>query len=155
MAHLTLSILGSFEATLDGRPVERLNSAHLRALLAYLAVAKEREHPREQVAALLWPERSDREALDALRYALSHLHRALHDRRAACPFLLVSHTHLQFNPACDHWLDLAEFQELSNRSDGPSLERAVALYRGPFLDGLSIADSPAFEELIQPIGLFV
>jgi len=65
---------------------------------------------------------------------------------AACPFLLVSHTHLQFNPACDHWLDLAEFQELSNRSDIPSLERAAALYRGPFLDSLSVADSPAFEE---------
>ncbi len=53
MAHLTLSLLGSFEATLDGRPVEGLSSAHLRALLAYLAVEKEREHPREQVASLL------------------------------------------------------------------------------------------------------
>jgi DNA-binding SARP family transcriptional activator len=146
VAHLTLSLLGSFEATLDGGPVEGLNSAHLRALLAYLAVEKEHEHPREQVAALLWLERSDREALDALRYALSHLHRALLDRRSACPFVLVSRTHLQFNPASDCRLDLAEFQELSSRSDAASLEQAARLYRGPFLDGLSVADSPAFEE---------
>ncbi len=111
-----------------------------------MAVEQEREHPREQVAALLWPERSDREALDALRYALSHLHRALLDRRAACPFVLVSRTHLQFNPASDCRLDLAEFYELSSLSDISSLEQAARLYRGPFLDGLSIADSPAFEE---------
>jgi DNA-binding SARP family transcriptional activator/predicted ATPase len=146
VSHLNLSLLGFFEVSLDGGSVEGLNSAHLRALLAYLAAEKEREHPREQVAALLWPERSDREALDALRYALSHLHRALLDRRADCPFVLVSRTHLQFNPTGDFRLDLAEFQELSSHSDAASLEQAARLYRGPFLDGLSVADSPAFEE---------
>ncbi len=68
------------------------------------------------------------------------------DRPAPSPFLLVTRTHVQFNPASDHWLDLDEFQLLSSRSDIPSLEQAARLYRGPFLDGLSIADSPAFED---------
>jgi DNA-binding SARP family transcriptional activator len=146
VAHLALALLGPFQATLDGQPAEGLNSNRLRALLAYLAVESGREHPREVLASLLWPERSDREALSALRYALSNLHHALGDRRARSPFLVVTRTSVQFNPASDHWLDVAEFEGLRGRSDVPGLERALSLYRGPFLDGLSVGDSPAFDE---------
>jgi hypothetical protein len=53
---------------------------------------------------------------------------------------------VQFNTASDHWLDVAEFQRLAIRSDVANLERALSLYRGSFLDGLSIRDSPAFEQ---------
>ncbi len=81
MAHLALALLGPFQATLDGLRVEGLSSPRLRALLAYLAVERGHEHPRELVASLLWPERPDREALSALRSALSNLHGALGDRR--------------------------------------------------------------------------
>ena len=146
MAHLALALLGPFQARLDGKPAEGLNSIYLRALLAYLAVESRREHSREQVAALLWPERSDQEALSALRFALSKLHAALGDRQADSPCLLITRSHVHFNPTSDHWLDVAEFQNLARGSDVPSLEQAAALYRGPFLDGLSLADSPAFEE---------
>lgn len=146
MSQLSLRLLGPFQAALGGRPPEGLNSNHLRALLAYLAVERQRQHPREQVAALLWPERSDQEALSSLRFALSKLHSALGDRLEQSPFLLVTRTHVQFNPDSDHWLDTAEFQRLSVRSDIPGLEQAAGLYRGPFLGGLSITDSPAFEE---------
>ena len=36
--------------------------------------------------------------------------------RPISPFMLVTRTHLQFNPASDHRLDLVEFQELSGRA---------------------------------------
>jgi DNA-binding SARP family transcriptional activator len=146
MTHLALALLGPFQATLDGEPAEGLNSDYLRALLAYLAVEGGRDHPREVLAALLWPERSDREALSALRYALSNLHGALGDREAPVPYLLVTRSSVQLNPASDHWLDVAEFKDLATRSDVAGLEQAVALYRGPFLHGLSVGDSPAFDE---------
>jgi DNA-binding SARP family transcriptional activator len=165
VTHLALALLGPFQATLDGRPVEGLNSDRLRALLAYLAVERGRQHPREALAALLWPERTDREALSALRNALSKLRGALGDRRSPGdrgmvqghhdPFLLVTRTHLQFNQASDHWLDVAEFERLmqdagSTKQDPEScllrLESCVELYRGPFLHGLSVGDSPAFDE---------
>jgi DNA-binding SARP family transcriptional activator len=146
MARLALALLGSFRATLDGRPVDGLNSDHLRALLAYLAVESRQGHPRQQVASLLWPERSDQEALSALRYALSNLHHALDDRRSPSPYLLVTRNSLQFNLTSDHWLDLSEFQNLGSRLGIPSLEQAAALYRGHFLEGFSLGDSPAFEE---------
>lgn len=146
LAHLALALLGPFQATLDGRSAEGLGSDRLRALLAYLAVDSEWEHPREEIAALLWPERPDRDALSALRYALSNLHAALGDRGAPSPFLLVTRTTVQFNSASDLGLDVAEFQNLKGRSDVAALERAVSLYRGPFLQGLSVGDSPAFDE---------
>ena len=158
MAHLALALLGPFQATLNGQPAQGLVSDWRRALLAYLAVERGREHPREQLASLLWPERSDQEALSALRYALSNLRSALGDRRSAgdrrspgdrrptSPVLLLTRSSAQFNPDSDHWLDVAEFQELSRRSNVADLERAASLYRGPFLHGLSLRDSPAFDE---------
>jgi len=146
VAHLALSLLGPFEAALDGRAAEGLNSDHLRALLAYLAVERGREHPREALAALLWPERSNREALTALRCALSNLRGALGDRETPCPFLLVTRGSVLFNTASDYWLDVAEFETLAGRTDAPGLERMASLVRGPFLHGLSVEDSPAFDE---------
>jgi DNA-binding SARP family transcriptional activator len=122
VAHLALALLGDFRATLDGQPPEGLNSDRLRGLLAYLAIESERDHPRELAAALLWPERPDREALSSLRYALSNLRHALGERESQSPFLLIPRTHVQFNPASDHWLDLAEFQTLISQSDLPGLE---------------------------------
>ena len=80
MAHLMLALLGPFQAALDGEPIRGLNSDHLRALLAYLAVEGSREHTREALASLLWPERPDREAVSALRHALSNLRFALGER---------------------------------------------------------------------------
>lgn len=146
MAHLAMALLGQFQVTLDCHPVEGLTSDRLRALLAFLAVESRRRHPRDALAALLWPDRPDREALSALRYALSNLRGVLDDRSSPNPFLLVTRSSVQFNAASDYWLDLAEFQSLANLPDVADLERALSLYRGPFLDGLSVSDSPAFEQ---------
>jgi len=160
MAHLALTLLGPFQATLDGLRVQGLSSPRLRALLAYLAVERAHEHPRELVASLLWPERPDREALTLLRSALSNLHRALGDRGLPSPFVLMTRSSVQFNVASDHWLDVAEFERLMQEAGGPMqgldsegldsclllLESCAALYRGPFLHGLSLGDSPAFDD---------
>ena len=67
---MSLSLLGPFQATLDGQPVTGFKSNKVRALLAYLAVEADRTHRREVLAGLLWPDWPDRDALDNLRYAL-------------------------------------------------------------------------------------
>ena len=56
VARLTLSLLGPFEATLDGYPINKFESAKVQALLAYLVVEADRPHRRDALAALLWPE---------------------------------------------------------------------------------------------------
>ena len=80
MPHLQLTLLGAFQATLDGQPVVGFESNKVRALLAYLAVEADRPHPRATLAGLLWPERPDCDALANLRYALSNLRQAIGDR---------------------------------------------------------------------------
>ncbi|MBN1814216.1 MAG: hypothetical protein JXA14_20425, partial [Anaerolineae bacterium] len=154
MARLSLSLLGPFQAALDGEPVTAFESNKVRALLTYLAVEADRPHSREKLAGLLWPERSDRDAIANLRYALSNLRAAIgdraaiEDRAASPPFLLVSRQTIQFNRASDAWVDVEAFAELL-ASSAPSLsdlEQAVDLYRGEFLEGFFVGDSVAFEE---------
>jgi tetratricopeptide (TPR) repeat protein len=42
---------------------------------------------------------------------------------------------VQLNPEADIWLDMSEFEALIAETDSASLQSAVDLYRGPFLDG--------------------
>ncbi len=146
MARLSLSLLGAFQATLDGQPVVGFESNKVRALLIYLAVEADRPHPREVLAGLLWPEWPDREARSNLRYALSDLRQAIGDRDAFPPFLLIARDTIRFNAASDHWLDVAAFTELLDLGSPSALEQAVALCQGRFLDGFSVSGAAPFEE---------
>ena len=110
MPHLELTLLGAFQATLDGDPVVGFESNKVRALLAYLTVEADRPHPRATLACLLWPERSECDALANLRYALSNLRQAIGGRATDPPFLLITHDTLQFNTRSDYRLDVAEFE---------------------------------------------
>jgi DNA-binding SARP family transcriptional activator/predicted ATPase len=151
MPHLSLSLLGPFQVTLDGQPVTGFKSNKVRALLAYLAVEAERPHRREVLAGLLWPDWPDRDALSNLRYALSNLRRVIGDRQAEPPFLLITRDTLQFNPASDYCLDVTAFAEIveadkAHPSAIDQLQQAVASYQGSFLEGFSVSDGPTFEE---------
>jgi DNA-binding SARP family transcriptional activator len=159
MARLQLSLLGTFRATLDGAALTAFGYDKVRALLAYLAVECDRPHHRETLAGLLWPEQPERSARLNLSQALSRLRRVLDDERADPPFVDVTRQTLQFNPAGDYWLDAVAFiqaldgceKHAHERLEGcgeclERLEGAAALYRGAFMEGFSIADSPAFEE---------
>jgi len=126
--------------------VTGFKSDKVRALLTYLAVEADQPHRREALAGLLWPEWPDRQARSNLRYALSNLRRTIGDRDAAPPFLLITRDALQFNIDSEHWLDVAAFTNLRGLQDIPDLERAVALYRGGFLEGFSVGDAAPFEE---------
>lgn len=151
MAKLSLHLLGPFQVILDGQPVIGFKSNKVRGLLAYLAVESDKLHHRETLAGLLWPEWPDREALSNLRYSLSDLRRTIRDREADPPFLLVTRDSIQFNPASDYWLDVNAFTEgIAMEKNTPSyidqLEKTASLYRGRFLEGFSLEDSPAFDE---------
>ncbi len=162
MARLAISLIGPFQATLDGEPVTGFKANKVRALLAYLAVEARQPQPRSVLAALLWPDWADRAALGNLRFALSTLRQAIGDPEAEPPFLLIHRDTIQLNPRGATWLDIAAFNrhiadsahQQACHADGPAarlaairhLEAAVALYRGPFLEGFSVGDSPAFEE---------
>ena len=163
MPRLTISLLGHFQATLRATALTSFESSKVRALLAYLAVEADQAHQRDVLAGLLWPHRSTRDALSNLRYALYDLRNVIGDREADPSFLSITRRTLQFNTASDYSLDVEVFEDLIEGlptgaglgavADAPrrcprfhDLASALALYRGPFLRGLSLDDSPAFEE---------
>ena len=146
---LSVALLGSLQVTLDGMPVTHFESARVHALLALLAAEAGRPHRREAIAELLWPKRPPGAALADLRHALASLRKTIADASAQPPFLLITPTTLQFNFAIDATVDLADF--MACLSDGKSAtptacHAALALRRGPFLAGFSLAGSAQFEE---------
>jgi DNA-binding SARP family transcriptional activator len=143
VAHLALYLLGPPEAYLDGEPVAGLASDKVRALLYYLALESDHAHRRESLAGLLWPDYPERSARTNLSNALSNLRTALGAREATPPYLHVSRETIQLNVQSDHRVDATAFGELVRRQQW---KEAITLYRGPFLEGFSLPDSPAFEQ---------
>jgi len=151
MAQLAIAFLGGFDVRLDGNPVLGFRSDKVRALLAYLTLETERMHQRAKLAGLLWPDWPEATARTYLRHALTNLRDLLGDRNAAQPFLQVARDHVRFNPESQHWFDFKVIAELSLKTpltDPAKLDRiqqAVALYRGPLLDGFYLDGCPEFE----------
>ncbi len=150
MARLAIHLTGQFLVTLDGKAVKGFSTNKARALLAYLAVESDRAHHRQALAGLLWPEDPERLALTSLRSALANLRRVLSDRDTEQPFLLISRQTIQFNTNSDSWVDMTALSQLlgANRileATREQLEEGVGLYRGEFLEGISLPDSITFE----------
>jgi DNA-binding SARP family transcriptional activator len=151
MARLSVHTLGPFQVALGSEPVTSFESDKVRALLAYLSVEWDRPHRRESLAGLLWPSYPEHSARTNLRSALANLRQAIGDSEADPPFLHVSRQAIQFNGTSDAWVDAAAFSRYveakgSSQQSVEGLEQAVRVYRGSFLEGFSLADSPAFEE---------
>jgi predicted ATPase/DNA-binding SARP family transcriptional activator len=134
---------------LDGAPVH-FDTDRTRALLTYLVLGAEQPHRRETLVGLLWPEWPDVAAMTNLRNSLSSLRKAIGDRTAAVPLITADRNVIQFTPAADTAVDVLDFRHLTGAQQPlGDLEQAVALYRGPLLDGFSLADSEPFEAWLQ------
>ena len=105
---LSLTLLGAFQIALDGEPVTGFESDKVRALLVYLALEADRPHRRDTLAEMFWPDRPPGVARNSLKQALANLRKAISDREADPPFLLVSRAKLQFNSDSVHWLDVSK-----------------------------------------------
>ena len=99
MAQLSISLLGPFQVTLDGKPLNGFETGKSRALLAYLAVEADRAHSRAFLAELLWPDRPRGKALANLRHTLASLRKTIGDAAAAPPFLRVTRRSIGLNRA--------------------------------------------------------
>jgi len=165
MAHCSVSLLGAIQFHLDGSPLQGLESEKVRGLLAYLVVESDQVHTRERLVGLFWPEVSEAQARHRLSQALHNLRQALgemgkpEERSGGEPYLLTSRHTVQFNPACDHWLDVRAFEQTMaeiHQHDHRRLETcrqcarlltvAEGLYRGDFLSGISLHGCQAYEE---------
>ena len=137
MSELSLALLGPPVVKRDGAPVT-FDTRKAIALLALLAVTG-REHTREQVADLLWPDADEAKARGSLRRTLSVA------AAAVGPALAITRTTVGLVPAAVD-VDVREFETLLIRKDAAALERGVGLYRDDFLAGFTVRDCPDFED---------
>src|SRR5258708_2224293 len=164
MGLLPLAVLGPPEVFHDGsRLTFSLRKA--LALLVYLAV-EGGLHPRSKLAAFLWPDSEPPDARTALRNALALLRNLLADSDATP----VQHGHLLspqellgLDPQVPLSLDLEVVQQAYQQVQGLStvwsleqratlvadVQHALALVRGPFLDGFWLREEAAFDEWVQ------
>ncbi len=138
MSGIELRLLGGASLLVAGTPPKgRAVHRHRLALLARLALAAPAGVAREQLVALLWPERDVSAARQLLRAALHEL------RQELGPDTLNTVGDEITIDARQFVADATLFDERLKAGD---LEGAVALYRGPFLDGFFLDGSEAFEE---------
>jgi DNA-binding SARP family transcriptional activator/predicted ATPase len=131
LATLQLFFFGPLEMRCDDQPAPRPPTLKSLSLLAYLVFHRDRPQPRERLAELYFGERTEHKALRSLSTALWHIHRCLPEES-----ILLSDVHsVQINPLTRIWLDVEAFEALAGQTDSASLQEAVALYRGDFLEG--------------------
>jgi DNA-binding SARP family transcriptional activator len=126
-----LYFLGTLDIRYDDQQLLKPATLKSQSLLAYLILHRDQPQPRDRLADLFWGDRPERKARRSLTTALWHIRRCLPDKEC---ILSDPHT-VQFAPQAHLWLDVNEFESQVSRDDVASLQAAVALYRGDFLDG--------------------
>src|SRR6266567_1593913 len=164
MGLLRLAILGPPEVFHDeSRLTFALRKA--QALLLYLAV-EGGMHSRSKLAALLWPDSEPQDARKILRNAITllrHLLDASDSSASLHSHLLIHGDLLGLNPQAPLELDLdvvqQAYQQAQRHSSVPSeeqraalvtrLQHALALVRGPFLEGFWLREETGFDQWVQ------
>jgi DNA-binding SARP family transcriptional activator len=161
--YLSIAALGPLQVRLDSTPVTEFRFERVRALLAYLLVESDLIHDRASIAFFLWPDMTQKSALENLRQAVAMLRRALRDKQRSIPYIEATSKTIQFNPQSDHAFDFARFNALITAVKSHAhrnleacsgcieqLREAAELYRGEFLADLFI-ESEQYEEWSQSI----
>jgi DNA-binding SARP family transcriptional activator/tetratricopeptide (TPR) repeat protein len=137
---LSLSLLGGFQVRLGSGGPLTLSNSKGQALLAYLAVAPGRRHPRDKLATLLWSGTSDEQARQSLRQVLVTLRRVLANHAT----LIADHGEVALEGSRLD-VDVVRFEVLVRDGSTGALAEATALYQGDLLEGIRVKEPP-FEE---------
>src|ERR1044072_696197 len=146
---LSVRLFGKFCVQRFHKNVVGIESCKLQELFSYLLVFRNSQHPRENLAALLWGESSTAQSKKYLRQALWQLQSALAlsgKSKTRFPVLSVEPDSVAINPMTEVWLDVAVFEgvfsivkEIAGEHLEPELaqtvENAVQLFRGDLLEG--------------------
>jgi len=152
MKALSLEILGSPQIFFQKIPIQ-VDTRKAIALLIYLVIAGN-NHTRDKLSALLWPEYDQSRARAALRRTLSVLKKSLDGQ-----IIRISRETIEIDSNADIFVDVFEFDKLVESVQAhrhrnaelcsacrSNLTSAVNLYRGDFLAGFTLRDSPSFDE---------
>jgi predicted ATPase/DNA-binding SARP family transcriptional activator len=161
MSELIFSFLGPVQVSHPQIGEIPITKRKALALLMYLVIEVDHPHTRESLLGLFWPEHSTAAAQNNLRVTWSQLQKHLEKAQdGAQPYLISTRLDLQFNPLSKYELDVNLFRNLIEACRAHAhpgqpedcaecavrLTQAMTLVRGPFLDGFSLLDCPAFDE---------
>jgi DNA-binding SARP family transcriptional activator len=135
---LEVRLLGMPRLLLNGQDVEGLRRKNL-ALIYYLA-AQDGPTAREKLLSFFWPDHERAEAQPILRTMIHDLHRHLGESFHA------DDRSVALSAGAN--IDARAFSDVF-RSKAPELQpfkTALELYRGDFLEGFSLPDSPQFDD---------
>ncbi len=148
MSRLSVRLFGRLSVRCDEQVVRGLNASKVQELFCYLLLYRDRPHPREALASLLWGDTSTSQSKKYLRQSLWQLQGALkcHVESGASQLLLIDSDWVQLNSVAQLRLDVADFEQAASLGQGvPSetldaetqsaLQRAVELYQGDLLEG--------------------
>lgn len=152
MPSIHLYWLGPPVVEQDGKPV-RLETRKALAMLAYLSLEKS-NLPREVLATMLWPEYDQQHAMANLRRNLTSLNNGLVGNWIAADRETIGlRTQVDCCVDVDDFrqqLNIVQLHHQANEELCPdclgSLENGVRLYRGDFLQGFNLRDSPQFDD---------
>lgn len=146
MSTLSLRLFGTIEVFRDGKPVDDFVTRKAQALFIYLAATR-KKHTRAQLATLFWPDLSEQSAKNNLRRVLPSLR-----KRFAEHLTITNHT-IAFARNAPYELDIERFVD-ADTSDGVAsmpvaqLRIKADLYRGEFLQGFHLPDTPEFDQWV-------
>jgi DNA-binding SARP family transcriptional activator len=141
MAQLRLLTFGGLNLVVGDSTMTGAGTGRRRlALLALLAVARDRGLNREKVHAYLWPESDTEQARHGLNQMV-YFQRRHHDTDE----LFLGKKTLRLNRA----VMTADVWDFEDALDAGANEAAVRLYAGSFLDGFFLREAPGFEQWVD------
>ncbi len=139
-AMLTLITLGGLTVRGESAPPDTSRVRKPLALLAVVAAGTTAGISRDRLQALFWPESDAERARGGLKQALYAIRQTL----SVDPFS----PHAS-NVVLDRAVLSADFTQFEGHVRAGELDAAVALYNGPFLDGVYLKDVPEFERWVE------
>jgi len=141
---LAVRALGTAAVELDGAALTAADWGYAKPRELLFLLATSPPLTREQLGAALWPELSRQQLGNALHTALRELRRALGDPE----WVVYSGGRYSFNRDRRHECDVDAFEAAlaaANRARPPAaalpdLQRAIAVYGGDFLAGMSVGE---------------
>src|SRR5437016_304170 len=138
MPALRLDLLGDLQIRSGSGSLVAVGAKKSQALLAYLGVKPSQRISREKIAALLWSSTGPDQARQSLRQTLSTLRKEL--ATISRDKILVEEGDLLGLDETRVDCDVANFEALLAAATETALAEAIPLYRGDFLEGLSISE---------------
>ncbi|HVR42880.1 MAG TPA: response regulator [Thermoanaerobaculia bacterium] len=140
----TIRVLGGFHlVSAEGTEIP-LASRKAQVLLGYLGQRPGQTVSRGKIASMLWRTSSEHEARHSLRQCLLVLRKSMGDPEA---LLHIEQEAIALRTGVAE-IDAARFERLVAEGTEQTLREAIALYRGEFLEGISLAGEPVEEWIV-------